>query len=161
MVGPEEAERRMQPGAWDTAGFLPPGVALQDVLAEDAETIRRQGLDSEQVGARLAAILDAGSASDLGRPARVGDHEVEISRQRGMITCPWAPDEFEACQTGAGARPTANRFRIRHRPSGDTVDGFQLSAHLIRDHGFFGGPGSRYRLEPGALAAFLGLGAPS
>jgi hypothetical protein len=157
MDGPEEAERRMQPGAWDTAGFLPPGLALQEILAEDAKAIRRYGLDSNQVGARLAAILDAGLASDLGRPAQVGDHEVEIVRQRGMITCPWAPDEFEACRIGEGARPTANRFRIHHRPSGETIDGFQLSVHLIRDHGFFGGPGTRFRIDPGHLLAALGL----
>ena len=158
MVGPDEAEQRMQPGAWDTAGFLRPDSALQEILAEDAETIRQRGLDSSQVGARLAVILDAGSASDWRRPAQTDDHEVEIVRQRGMITCPWAPDQFEACQTGEGARPTANRFRIRHRPSGQTLEGFELSAHLIRDHGFFGGPRTRFRIEPDRLLAALGLG---
>jgi hypothetical protein len=154
-----EIERRMQPGAWDTAGFLTSGTSLETVLAADRDTLATAGLGSGTLGARLAEFLEGASAagSDLGRPAHLGHHDVEIIRQRGLITCPWAPEEFEPCSVGSGTRPTANRFLLIHRPSGSRLEGFELGAHLIRDHGFFGGPGTRFRLEPLAVAAVIGV----
>lgn len=151
-----EIERRMQPGAWDGPGFLRPGTSLPAVQAEDAETTRRLGLDAQTIGARLGEQLDAAVDSDMGRPVTVGPLRVELLRARGFLTCPWAPDEFERCPVGLGGRATANRFTITD-PSGRRLSGYELSAHLIRDHGFFGGPDTRYRLEPTEVAAILGL----
>lgn len=148
----------MLPGAWDPAGFLMPGSSLAEVLARDAQTLRRLGVEAGALGTRLDDLLRAGAESDVYAPASAGPYEIEILRQRGGITCPWAPGEFEACPAGGGATPTANRFRIRHGPSGRTVEGFELSIHLIRDHGFFGGPGTRFRIEPETLAAVLEMG---
>ena len=151
-----EAERRMRPGAWDTAGFLHRHSALEAVLTSDAQTLRALGVTPEAVGAYLGELLEGASASDLWRPVRVGDFDVELHRQRGMITCPWAPEEFESCTAG-GTRPTANRFTIRHVSSGWRLEGFELSVHLICEHGFFGGPGTRFRVEPVATADVLWL----
>jgi len=153
----EDIEQRMRPGGWDTSGFLLPGSGLAEVLAADADLVRRHGLDPEQVGGGLADLLLAGAGSDRGRPVRIGDHNVEILRQRGLITCPWAPEEFEACHVGVGGHPTANRFHIELLSSHARLDGFELSAHLMRDHGFFGGPGTRFRLEPDQVVEVLDL----
>src|SRR5262249_42987693 len=140
----------------DTAGFLTRGTSVETVLAADRETLARQGVDSATLGDRLGKVLErAGAGSDWGRPARVGPHEGQILRQRGFITCPWASEEFEACYVGSGGRPTANRFSVIHRPSGRRLEGFELSAHLIRDHGFFGGPETRFRLDPLDVTAVL------
>lgn len=147
-------ERRMQPGAWDAAGFLAPGDLLGDVLARDAQTLRSLGVEAAAIGERLEGLLRA-AETDVFTPVLAGPYEIQILRQRGLITCPWAPEEFEPCPSGGGMRPTANRFRLRHRPSGRTLEGFELSAHLIRAHAFFGGPGTRFRLEPERLATFL------
>jgi hypothetical protein len=148
----------MQPGAWDASGFLTPGSSLADVLARDADTVRRLGVDLQAIGERLRELLRAGEGSDVFQPTVVGDFEVEVLHQRGLITCPWAPEEFEVCPVGQGARPTANRFIIRHRPTGNRIEGFELSIHLICDHGFFGGPGTRYRIDPERLALVFALG---
>lgn len=145
----------MRPGIWDTAGFLAAGQSLRDVVEADAEELRARGTDPTLVGRQLADLLDAAGASDLGRPVRVDDLDVEIHRQRGVITCPWAPEEFTACPVGRGSFATADRFAIRHRGSGLVLQGFVLSGHLIGDHGFFGGPGTRFRLEPADLLALL------
>jgi hypothetical protein len=153
----DDIEQRMQPGGWDTSGFIRPGSRLSEVLAADADLIHRHGVDPEHVGRRLADLLAAGARSDRGRPVRVGAHAVEILHQRGLITCPWAPEEFEACETGAGGYPTANRFHIQRLSSRASLDGFELCAHLIRDHGFFGGPGTRFRLEPDQVLEVLDL----
>jgi hypothetical protein len=148
----------MRPGAWDPAGFLAPGSSLADTLARDAAEVARLGMDLPTIGQRLQELLQAAAGSDAFHPAPIGEYDVEVLRQRGLITCPWAPEEHEACSAGGGARPTANRFIIRHRPSGNRVEGFELSIHLIRDHGFFGGPGTRFRIDPEALARLLGSG---
>jgi len=146
----------MQPGAWDSGGFLAPGSSLADLLARDADTVRRLGIDLRTMGARLEELLRAGGGSDVFQPTVVGDYEVEVLHQRGLITCPWAPEEGESCPAGQGGRPTANRFIIRHRPTGNRIEGFELTVHLLRDHGFFGGPGTRFRIDPESLASVLG-----
>lgn len=155
MADIAEIERRMQPGAWDGPGFLQAGASLAALQAADADTTRRLGLDASTIGGRLGELLDAGAGSDVGRPATVGDFRVEVLHERGFLTCPWAPDEFEPCPVGLGGRATANRFAIAG-PAG-RLSGYELSAHLIRDHAFFGGRGTRYRLEPETVVGALGL----
>lgn len=142
----DDIELRMQPGAWDTAGFLLPGQSLRDCLTADAQTCARLGTEPAVLGARLLDLLAAGRDSDLGSSVSQAGRQVMIMRQRGMITCPWAPDEYQTCRAGPGGRPNADRFRITG--GGVGLDGFELSAHLIAAHGFFGGSGTRYRIEP-------------
>lgn len=145
----------MRPGAWDTAGFLLPSSSLPEVLAQDARSLDELGVDAGTLAERLTALLSAAAGSDFNRPAQVGEHHVELIRQRGLVTCPWAPDEFEGCPAGFGGRPTANRFRIRHRMSQASLEGFELTVHLAGAHRFFGGPGTRYRIEPEQVVAVL------
>ena len=156
MADIAEIERRMQPGAWDVPGFLHPGTLLAAIMAANSEAAARLGLDPGSIGARLGALLEAGAESDLGRPISFGGFRVEILHARGFLTCPWAPEEFEPCVVGRGSRPTANRFMVTDG-DGRQLSGYELSAHLIRDHAFFGGPDTRYRLEPDLVAGFLGL----
>ena len=152
-----EVERRMRPGAWFTHGFLLKDTSLAEVLAQDARTLAALGVTAEQVGRRLAELLQSGAKSDWFWPFQTGEYKVEIRRRRGFITCPWAPDEFAPCVVGQLSPPTANQFLIRRRGSRQRLEGFELSAHLIRDHAFFGGPGSRFRIEPDQAVAVLGL----
>ena len=100
-------------------------------------------------------LLAPGSDSDLGRFVSVAGRQVTIMRQRGMITCPWAVDEYETCPAGPAGHPNANRFRIADDDS--ELTGYELSAHLIGAHGFFGGVGTRYRIEPRQALAVTGL----
>ncbi|MDX6385082.1 MAG: hypothetical protein QOK48_2655 [Blastocatellia bacterium] len=152
-----EVERRMQPGAWFTHGFLQESTSLAELLANDAHTLTALGVKAEQVGQKLAQLLEAGAKSDWFWPFRTGEYKVEIRRRRGFITCPWAPAEFAPCVVGHGSPATANQFLIRRRWSRQRLEGFELSAHLIRDHAFFGGPGTRLRIEPEQAVAVLGL----
>lgn len=152
-----ELERRMRPGAWDTAGFLGADESLQAILVADAQVLAEAGMEAEALGDRLMSLLERAEAarSDVGRPLREDAFEVEILRQRGLITCPWAAEEFEPCSVGAGSRATADRFVVTRLSSGQRLEGFVIVAHLIRDHGFFGGPGTRFRIEPGDVLGVL------
>lgn len=152
-----EVEQRMLPGAWDTHGFLLQGVSLAEVVARDAAKLAPLGVTAAQVGQKLADVLASGASSDWLRPFKAGVFSVEILRRRGFITCPWAPEEFQACSAAQPFAATANQFRIVRRLSRQHLEGFVLSSHLIQWHGFFGGPGSRFRIEPEQAVAVLGL----
>jgi hypothetical protein len=152
-----EVERRMQPGAWFTDGFLLRGTSLTKVLADDARALAALGVTAQEVGQRLAELLESNSKSDWFWPFRTGQYKVEIRRRRGFITCPWAPDELEPCVVGQLSRPTANQFLVQQTGSRQRLEGFELSIHLIRDHAFFGGPGCRFRIEPETAVAVLGM----
>jgi hypothetical protein len=147
----------MLPGGWHSRPLLLPDRTLEAVLGQDALTLDKLGVSAEAVGQGLADILDQGRESDWFRPFRHPLLDVEVRRRRGFITCPWAAEETEKCMAGKGGRATANEFKLRHRATGLVISGFEISAHLIRDHGFFGGPGTAFRLEPGDLAALLRL----
>lgn len=48
-------------------------------------------------------------------------------------------------------------FRVTDLECRESVAGHGLAAHLIGTHGFFGGVGAPYRIEPAALVRVLGL----
>ena len=156
MMEAAEVERRMRPGMWTESGFLTSDASLAEVLATDAEVLNDLGVQPETIGRRLQELVADARESDRFVPVRTGEYEVEVHRQRGFITCPWAPEEFERCTVGHGSRPTANRFVIIHRPSGQRLEGYELSIHLIRDHSFFGGPGTPFRLEARDAVSLVG-----
>lgn len=147
----------MRPGAWFTHGFLVGDASLAAVLTTDSETLDALGVTATLVGQTLGDLLGSATKSDWFWPSQTGNYKVEIRRRRGLITCPWAPDEFEPCPVGQLFPPTANQFMIRNRNLRQSLEGFELSVHLIREHMFFGGPGSRFRIEPEIAVAVLGL----
>jgi len=149
----------MQAGAWDPAGFLLPGESLASRLAADAEACSVRQVDPLSIGSRLVELLATADSSDVGRPERIGEFLVSVIHQRGLMTCPWAAEEFAACPVGPGGRPTANRFRIVRAQA--AIEGYELFAHLIGAHGFFGGIGTRYRLEPERLMDVMQPGSGS
>jgi len=147
----------MLPGGWHSRPLLLHGQSLEAVLEQDARRLGDLGIRAEALGQALTDVLDQAKDSDWFRAFRLSHLDVEIRRRRGFITCPWAAEETEKCMAGKGGRATANQFLLRHRDSGLVLSGFQISAHLIRDHAFFGGPGTAFRLKPGDLAVVLNL----
>lgn len=145
----------MRPGGWSVKPMLLAHEALAVRLAEDMSRLEQIGTTTATLGTHLVQLLASASRSDWFRPRRLGDFDVELHKRRGLITCPWAPEEHVACAHGLGSRPTANEFVIRRRGM-SPLSGFELSAHLIRDHAFFGGMGTAFRVEPDHLAAVLG-----
>ncbi len=151
----EELERRMRPGGWSPKPMLLAGTSLPALLEADATRLAKLGTTAEALGSRLAELLQSAAGSDWFRPRRHADYDVELRKRRGLITCPWADEEYAKCTHGRGARPTANEFVIR-RAGGLAVSGYELSAHLVRDHGFFGGADTVFRIEPDDLAVLFG-----
>src|SRR5690349_19462778 len=155
-MSPDEVERRMRPGGWFTRPMLGKEQSLERILAEDEQKLRTLTSTAAQLGEGLAELLTAAARSDWLRPFRVRKFHVELDRRRGLVTCPLAAEEFAPWTHGGGNRPTANEFVVRNLTSNVQLAGYELSVHLIRDHGFFGGAGTAFRIEPSDLAAVLG-----
>jgi hypothetical protein len=85
-----------------------------------------------------------------------GRFEVLMMPTAGWQECPWSPTKLfgggEPCATGSGD------WGIRDRQRGIEMRGPELITHLIREHGFFEGFDSPYRVDPRALAELLQLG---
>ena len=151
----EEVEARMAPGAFSSEGFLAPGQRLRDVLEADRRTLETAGLDGARLTAQLDELLTAAKGSRL-RRARRGFVSVRIEVFRGFQLCPWTPNPPEQCRAGGGVTHASIRWHLRNLRNGSSLSGPGLAVHLVRDHGFFGGPGTSNRVDPLALARVLG-----
>jgi hypothetical protein len=154
----EELERRMRPGAFSHKGFLGRQERLEDVRAADAQRVEELGFSTEELAASLEALLmEALSASDFWSPqAHRGHFETAIVEYFGYQECPWlSPHDRWNCSK---AEFTSIDWRIQNLRTGDRLSGPGLIVHLIREHGFFEGRESPYRVDPGDIVRVLELG---
>ena len=148
----------MRPGTWSTGGFLGPDERLADVLEADAEVVEGLGLSGEQIAGALERLVAAGASAPR-RRTRVPPHfDVHVSVLKGFQICPWTQDPHGGqCAAGGGVRFASLDWRIDNRSTHHAMHGPGLGVHLIRDHAFFEGPGSPYRMDPRELARLLDL----
>lgn len=137
---------RMAPGVYCRDGFLGDDRRPLNVIVDtDHSTLEGLGIEAVDLAGPLQDILDQ-TVDALGAPVPVRPGlEAEYSESMGRIPCPY----------GDGVH---RKGEVTLRSDDGTVLRFTpLSVHLIAEHGFFQGKGSRYRLEPEALARLLGL----
>jgi hypothetical protein len=147
----------MWPGGWHPTPMLSAEESLQARIAADAQTLQGLGLTASELGRRLGELTEAGRDSDWFSPTESHEFRIELRKRRGILTCPWAPEEFASCGKGdGGKRAGANQFFIRNTTNGQTLEGFLLSAHLVAEHEFFGGINTPFRIDPDRLAELLG-----
>ena len=141
-------EARMQPGAIVRDGFLgTDGRSLAEILDEVQNTVNGLSLTHEQIAERMEHLAEEGKEG-LGMTVRVDeDWEVRVQSVRGFLPCPWGHK---------GLYPKLNVY-LRNRRSGHTMLWTGMQIHLIRDHGFYQGKGSAFRIEPEVAKEVLGL----
>jgi len=151
----EEVEARMRPGVFSQGGFLGPNEVLRDVIIQDEEAVHGLGVTCEWIGERLEELISSAMDSQARRGA--GQHfKVRLERFKGFQICPWssAPHSHQ-CIVGGGVRFASIDWDILNRRNGIRMRGPGLTTHLIRDHHFFEGLQSPYRLDPKALVSLL------
>ncbi len=138
----------MQPGRLTLEGFLGSDPRpLTQILDEDANTIRALGLTHEQIAERMHQLGER-ARGGLGTSVVVDDlYEVRIADVRGVIPCPWGHP---------GTYPKTN-VSLRNLATGDELAWTALSVHMVCEHGFYQGRGSRFRVDPPTAARALGL----
>jgi hypothetical protein len=147
----------MRPGGWHTTAMLSADESLRARIAADVHTLQSLGLNAGALGRRLGELIEAGRDSDWFAPSEAHEFRIELRKRRGIMTCPWAPEEFASCGQGdGGKRAGANHFFVRNATNSQMLEGFVLSAHLIAEHDFFGGIDTPFRIDPDRLAEVLG-----
>jgi hypothetical protein len=153
-----ELESRMRPGVLSQGGFLGENERLADVLARDSQTLAELGVTHEGLAGKLGALVRMGEAASHST-RRIGHFEVQVTVYCGFQMCPWSPDIHSSqCTAGDGIQFGSLDWCIRNVRSGQEMCGPGLIVHLIRDHHFFEGFGSPYRVDPRGLARLLELG---
>ncbi|MFB0543825.1 MAG: hypothetical protein ACETVR_03490 [Candidatus Bathyarchaeia archaeon] len=181
----KKLEFRMRPGRWSEKGFLGSHEKLMDVIRDDTATLKRLGVTHDQIADKIEELLKAGiewdSAGALkllkvleelekGRegcrvrrlslhdiPVIIGHFNVKVKRYRGHQRCPWAKDQDHRCTVGSGPKYGNTDFVITNNRTGEALRGPGLIVHLIRDHHFFEGRQSPYRVDPEKAARVLEL----
>jgi len=137
---------RMARGVLCRDGFLGDDARpLGEIIDTDRSTVQRLGVSNEQLAGRLAEILLA-AMSAMGADVEAGRGLRAVYREAmGRIPCPW----------GEGVRFPKGEVELTQPASGRTLRFSPLSVHLIGEHGFYQGRGSRYRIDPEALCDML------
>jgi hypothetical protein len=182
-----ELEERLRPGAYSQAGFLGPAESFEAVVTQDRQILEKLGISHEQVAAALESVLrlvenqreellkgnpqeylkkGRDRIPDLYHPATlphfvvgnlppitsgylVGDRlQVFIVHYRGMQECPWGCKYQDWSSLD---------FLILNRESGKYVTGPGLIVHLIREHSFFEGSETPFRVDPARVVEVLEL----
>ena len=114
---------------------------LWEIIDGDSADVCRAGKTMEEVADRMQEITNVG-VEGLGDWVPVGQSLlVMVDDNRGVIPCPW-PHHVRCLK----------RITTVHNISTDRkLRWSELNVHLIREHGFFEGKGSPFRLEPSVL----------
>ncbi|MFC1637238.1 hypothetical protein ACFL5Z_20660, partial [Planctomycetota bacterium] len=112
--------------------------SFSEVIDADAAALARLDYTKEQLAGRMEEITKRAIAG-LGTWVRINESkQVCVQEFKGSLVCPW---------------PHAGRYAkrittLRNTNTGETIRWSDLNAHLIGRHGFFGGRGSIFRVEP-------------
>ena len=99
----------------------------------------------EQLAEQMQEITDI-AIKGLGNWVKIDDRqETMITEAKGILPCPWPHPK--ACDK----RVTT----VKLIKSGQSIAWSDLNIHLIREHGFFEGVGSSFRLERKELIEML------
>jgi hypothetical protein len=142
----QEAQARMAPGVIARDGFMGSDRrSLSEIIAADAAEVARLGLSDEAIAARMAELRDSGYPG-LGDPVEVAPHfSVRVESERGKLPCPFGDS--------GGHRKTL--VTVLNKALGRSVSYTDLGIHLVKEHGFYEGSGSAFRLEPADLKEVL------
>jgi hypothetical protein len=143
-------EESMRPGELSSGGFLGKDERLDDVLKADDETVKRLGLTHEKIADRIEYFIKA-----VGYPLPEGklvDEKYLVGGRvfRGGQGCPW---------DDAGLMmPHSNvDMFVKNQELNETLSFPGGIVHLIREHHFYEGKQSPYRVDPEKAARVLDL----
>lgn len=142
----EKFEKMLDASKFSACGFMGQDTrTVWEIIDADSTTLEKLGTTKEKIAQRMQEITQQGLRG-MGDWVSVSTVlQVHINDARGSIPCPWAH----------GVRCLKRITEIKHLDTGQTVRWSDLSIHLVKEHGFFQGHGSPYRLEPKELVTIL------
>lgn len=133
-----EFESRLYPQESSEVGFLLPGQRLEEVLSSDAAIAAHHGVTLYQLGCILERIV----LLSLQGQTVIDSYEILPSINTcGYQKCPFEELDLKPITYGRGP------IQIRRIDTGEIFVFEALVAHLVKEHGFCEGPGTKYRLD--------------
>lgn len=143
----QEIQDKMYPGKLTAEGFLGSDTrSLIDILMADDEIVSRLGTTHAEIADKMQQLTDIGKQMPEALIPIDGIYAVQVDEYMGAIPCPFS-DNYNAAKRNT---------LVKNLKSGAAVHWTDLSIHMIREHGFYEGIGSYFRLDPAYLLAFLG-----
>ena len=129
---------------------------LEEVLRNDAQLLSQHNLRYADIAERLDFLL--GYAMRKKNTITYKHYSVIIETFKGFQICPWATDPHHAqCVAGGGVQYGSISWTIFNQQKQIEISGPGLMVHLIRDHHFFEGIQSPYRIDPIKISRLLDL----
>ena len=140
---------RLAAGALCRDGFLGDDQRLPDeIIRADDAAVEAMGVTHEQIADALERICKR-AAEAGGAPVHPAEGLTAVFHEAmGRIPCPW----------GGHGVFAKGEVEVTDEPQARTLRFTPLSIHLIREHGFYQGRGSRYRIEPTEAAELVERG---
>lgn len=142
----EKLEALLRSSKFSASGFMGSDKrTLWEIIDADAAEFEKTGKTKEEIAARMKELTELARRA-LGDWVRVNKNlKVSIDDSRGFIPCPWPH----------AIRCLKNITTAKQVDTGKSVRWSDLNTHLIKDHGFFEGRDSTFRIEPSALVEII------
>ena len=132
-------------------GFMGEDEEIEEILRRDYETLVKLNISYEQIGDRLNLLMD------LNRTGLVGSYKFGGEIICGEQPCPWK-DGKTCNQYTMWLVPSNGKKGLIPGEVFDTPGTIEISGlmpHLIKDHYFFEGLESRYRVDPKQMSRII------
>lgn len=163
-----ELEERMRPGQSSIDGFLGHDESLVNVLVADRATLAAFGISHIEIAQLLDHVV---SGVIYYYQVEVGDRRFGVTSEsyNGHQECPYKrfvkkTDSSQCCEHACRLNWSidvyhrgSHDYTVIDLQTGDTLEFGGLLVHLIREHQFFEGKGTRYRLSPERVISFFGM----
>ena len=142
-------ESGMRPGKMSAGGFLGSNEKLADVISRDDQAVRRLGLTHEKIADRIEHFIKAVNYPTPAGQVVDGKYLVGGNIWRGMQECPWKDTHF---------MPYSSKdLFVVNQDTGEKLNFPGAIVHLIREHCFYEGKESPYRVDPETAARVLDI----
>ncbi len=143
----DRIQEKMQPGVLTLKGFLGhDDRKLADIIVADEQTLLKLNITAQQIVDRLQDISERGADLMEEELTIDGRYKVRVRDDRGKIPSPWGDGLFEKGDVDLSDSITGKSLKWN-----------KLTLRLVSAHGFFGGKGSEYRIDPEETATLLDL----
>jgi hypothetical protein len=139
-------QHQMEPGIITLDGFLGTDKRrLIDIISSDDVKVHQLKVTHQAIAEKMQYFRDIG-LDGLGEFIKVeNDFEVRVDSVRGKLPSPFGgPGMYEKVNT-----------TVKNLSLDREITYTDLHIHFVRDHGFYEGEGSIYRIEPSNLVAIL------
>lgn len=141
----DRIQEKMRPGVLTLKGFLGhDDRKLADIIETDHQTVQRLHLDTARIVACLQDLAERGADLMEQEVLVDGRYLIKVRDDRGKIPSPWDDGLFEKGDVDLVDQKTGKKLKWN-----------RLTLRLLEAHGFFGGYGSEYRIDPDALVEIL------